>query len=103
MPEFINQKHILRFDQNFECGNLDSAYIHNCEEYNLLLKVDSNTKGNTYWFYFSVTEFRIGVKYTFNIFNFTRSMEKFYREGMNIITKAEKIEKFDEIIKSSCP
>ena len=28
MPEYINQKKILRFDQNFECGNLDSVYLH---------------------------------------------------------------------------
>jgi hypothetical protein len=54
------------------------------------MKVDSNTKGNTYWFYFSVQDFRIGVRYTFNIYNFTRSMEKFYKEGMNVLTKAEK-------------
>ena len=54
----------------------------------MLMKVDSNTKGNTYWFYFKVQNFRIGVRYTFNIFNFTRSIEKFYKEGMNIVTRA---------------
>ena len=52
------------------------------------MKVDSNTKGNTYWFYFKVQNFRIGVRYTFNIFNFTRSIEKFYKEGMNIVVRA---------------
>jgi hypothetical protein len=93
LPDFINQKHILVFDQNFECGNLDSAYIHNCEEYNLLMKVDTNTKGNTSWFYFQVQNFRVGVKYTFSIYNFTRSIEKFYKEGMNIVTQAVKTDK----------
>ena len=88
LPSFINEKHVLSFDQNFECGNLDSAYIHNTEEYNLLMKVDCNTKGNTYWFYFKVQNFRVGVRYTFNIFNFTRTIEKFYKEGMNIVTRA---------------
>ena len=78
----------MNFDQNFECGNLDSAYIHSNKEYNLLMKVDSNTKGNTYWFMFKVTNFRVGMRYKFNILNFTRSIEKFYKEKMNIVTKA---------------
>ena len=95
LPEDINQKHILRFDQNFEGGNLDSAYIHNPNEYNLLLKVDSNTKGNTYWFYYGIQNFKVGQRYTFNIYNFTRSMEKFYKDGMNVLTKAEKLHAVD--------
>lgn len=66
------------------------------------MKVDSNTKGNTYWFYFAVEGFRSNVRYTFNIFNFTRSMEKFYREGMNVLTKAERNSNVDEAIKRSC-
>lgn len=69
----------------------------------MLLKVDSNTKGNTYWFYFSVEGFRVGIKYTFNLLNFTRSMEKFYREGMNVLTKSEKTTGVEDIIKMSCP
>mmetsp|Transcript_5071 Transcript_5071/g.7656 ORF Transcript_5071/g.7656 Transcript_5071/m.7656 type:complete len:216 (+) Transcript_5071:1461-2108(+) len=92
LPPFINQKNILVFDQNFESGNIDSVYIHNCEEYNMLMKVDSNTKGNTYWFCFRVQNFRVGVRYTFNIFNFTRSIEKFYRDGMNVVIKSTKLE-----------
>ena len=40
---------------------------------------------------FKVSYFRVGKKYKFNILNFTRSMEKFYREKMNIVTRAEKI------------
>jgi len=53
------------------------------------MKVDANTRGNTYWFYFKVTNFRVGQRYTFNVCNFTRSMEKFYQHGMNVLTKAE--------------
>lgn len=95
LPGDVNQKQILRFDQNFEGGNLDSAYLHNPHEYNLLLKVDSNTKGNTYWFYYGIQNFRVGQRYTFNIYNFTRSMEKFYKEGMNVLTKAEELHAVD--------
>ena len=88
-PNFINQKNILRFDQNFECGNLDSAYLFNENVYNLLMKVDTNTRGNTYWFMFKVSNFKIGQTYKFNILNFTRSMEIFYKDGMNVVTRAE--------------
>ncbi len=54
------------------------------------MKVDTNTRGNTYWFYFKVTNFIIGMKYKFNILNFTRSLDQFYQQGMNIVTRAEK-------------
>jgi len=92
LPDFINQSKILVFDQNFESGNIDSVYIHNCEEYNMLMKVDSNTRGNTYWFYFKVQNFRVGVKYVFNLYNFTRSIEKFYKDGMNIVVKSTQLD-----------
>ena len=88
-PEFIVQRNILRFDQNFECGNLDSAYLHRESVYNLLMKVDSNTKGNMYWFMFKVANFRIGQTYRFNILNFTRSFQAFYTNKMNVVTRAE--------------
>ena len=88
-PSYINQNKILSFDQNFECGNIDSVYLHNTEEYNILMKVDTNTRGNTYWFYFKVSNFRIGQRYTFNIYNFTRNLDKFYQAGMNVLTMAE--------------
>lgn len=54
LPPRINQRKLLQFDSNFESGNLDSAYLVNEQEYNLLCKTDTNTKGNTYWFYFKV-------------------------------------------------
>jgi hypothetical protein len=54
------------------------------------MKVDTNTRGNTYWFMFKVSEFQNGAKYKFNIMNFTRNVEKFYSSGMNICTKVEK-------------
>ena len=81
---------------------MDSAYVQtNTETYNLLMKVDTNTKGNTYWFMFKVKNFRVGKKYTFNILNFTRNMDCFYRHRMNIITRAEKIPDFRSEVGSS--
>jgi hypothetical protein len=39
---------------NLECGNLDLAITY--FEFDLLMRVDSNTKGHTTWFYFKVKE-----------------------------------------------
>ena len=57
------------------------------------MKVDTNTRGNTYWFYFKVSNFRVGQRYTFNIYNFTRNLDKFYQAGMNVLTMAEDVKK----------
>ena len=66
------------------------------------MKVDANTRGNTYWFMFKVTNFRIGQTYRFNVLNSTRCIEKFYREGMNIVTKAESLkDKREELFKTN--
>lgn len=64
-------------------------YLHREQVYNLLMKVDSNTYGSTYWFMFKVSNFTVGVKYKFRIYNFTRSLSKFYIEGKNVVTKRE--------------
>ena len=80
---------MLEFDQNFECGNLDSVYLRSDYEYDCLLKVDTNTRGNTYWFMFKVSEFMVGLTYKFNILNFSRNVEKFYATGLNVVTRIE--------------
>jgi len=56
-PKSINEEKILSFDSNFECGNLDSVYIQDINKYNLLMKTDTNTRGNTFWFMFKVSNF----------------------------------------------
>jgi len=58
-------------------------------EYNLLMKVDTNTRGNTYWFMFKTSDFLVHQKYKFNILNFSRNVDKFYYNDMNIVTKRE--------------
>lgn len=57
--------------------------------YNLLCKVDTNTRGNTYWFYFKVLNWKPGMKVTFNILNVARDLYPFYNEGMQIWTRSE--------------
>jgi hypothetical protein len=58
------------------------------QEYNMLMKVDTNTRGNTHWFYFKVQNFAASRTYVFNILNFARSMEKFYGLGMKVVKRA---------------
>ena len=85
----MREDEILAFDQNFECGNLDSVYLRSDYEYDLMMKVDTNTRGNTYWFYFKVSEFQVGLTYKFNVVNFTRDLQKFFSHGMNVCTRIE--------------
>jgi hypothetical protein len=44
----------LIFDSNFESGNLDTVIKKKDLEYDLFMRVDTNTKGHHQWFYFSV-------------------------------------------------
>ena len=54
-----------------------------------MMKVDTNTHGNTYWFYFKVSNVKVNLEARFHILNFTRSMKKFYSSKMNVLTKVE--------------
>lgn len=67
------------------------------------MKVDTNTRGNTHWFHFKVTNFIAGdMIYRFNILNFTRSMSQFYQNGMNVIKRAEPLEVAEEVKDKVC-
>ena len=50
------------------------------------MKVDTNTKGNSFWFYFRVSNARANSTIKFNILNFSRDLKLFYQQGMNIMT-----------------
>ena len=45
------------------------------------MRVDSNTRGHSTWFYFKVTNFTGNQKVKFNIINFQKS-GLMYKEGM---------------------
>jgi hypothetical protein len=55
----------------------------------LLLKVDTNTRGGTHWFYFKVLNWRPGQTVEFQILNLVRNLNEFYNRGMNIYTRTE--------------
>jgi hypothetical protein len=74
----------LEFDSRFECGNLDKVVMVTPDEYDLFMRVDSNTKGHHQWFYFKV-EYKGSEKRNikFNIVNFTKK-RALYENGMKI-------------------
>lgn len=77
----------LVFDSNFECGNLDMVFQVKEQEYDLYMRVDSNTRGHHQWFYFTVSNNlnpdSSKGKYRFNIVNFTKNAS-LYHQGMRI-------------------
>lgn len=61
----------IRFDAAYESGNLDCAVKLASDEYDLFLRVDSNTRGRTQWFNFTVSS-RSGRSLRLNICNMGR-------------------------------
>ncbi len=49
-PMLISSR--VTFDSNFESGNLDAAIEVSPNEYDLFIRVDTNSKGHNNWFYF---------------------------------------------------
>jgi len=43
----INSKSDLQFDSDFESGNLDMAVQQSKNEFDLFLRIDSNSKGHS--------------------------------------------------------
>ena len=78
----IISKHSLKFDSNFECGNLHSAVKISNNEYHLFIHPDTNTGGHTQWFYYKVSGMEKGVEYTFKIMNFNKKHSAF-QKGMS--------------------
>ena len=59
----------LVFDSQFESANLDCVVRVNDREYDLFLRVDSNTRGHTLWYYFSIRNGRHRKSVQLNICN----------------------------------
>ena len=62
----------LIFNSCFESGNLDMVIRRPDNIYELFLRVDSNTRGHTQWFYFSM-EPQKREKVTIKIVNLTKN------------------------------
>lgn len=85
LPPFFtpasHEDNTLVFESRFESGNLRRVIQIKEFEYDLILKPDYNTRGNTQWFYFSVSNTRIGVSYKMNIVNMAKP-DSLYNYGM---------------------
>lgn len=70
----LNCKEELVFDSNFESGNLDMVYKKSESDFQLFMRVDTNTRGHHQWFYFTVTFPPAWNKRTakFTVCNFTK-------------------------------
>lgn len=68
----------LTFDSNFESGNLDAVIKVADNEYDLYLRIDTNTRGHLQWFNFTVKNCgRTRVR--FNIVNFKKAKTLYQR------------------------
>lgn len=84
----------LVFESRFESGNLRRVIQIKEFEYDLILKPDYNTRGNTQWFYFSMSNTRAGACYKINLVNMIKP-DSLYNYGMKpcVYSKVE-AEKF---------
>jgi hypothetical protein len=75
----------LHFNSNFENGNLDMVVKVGPIDYDLFLRVDSNTRGHCTWFHFEVGGGRLskGRTVKFNIVNMSKR-DSLYNHGMQI-------------------
>lgn len=69
------------FNGAFESGNLDCAIKVHSTEFDLFLRVDSNTRGHAAWYFFSIKNGRRREKVTLNICNLKRPSPLF-EQGM---------------------
>jgi len=80
---------VLRFNSSFESGNLRKAVKLGEDEYNLILENDTNTQGNTQWYYFSVTNYKAGHTVKFSIINLLK-FESLYNKGLKPLVYSTK-------------
>lgn len=83
------QPNTIIFDSFFENGNLDCVVKVGELEYDLYLRVDSNTRGHFQWFNFKVRNLTKGIKYKFNICNLQKD-GSLYNRGMKPYIFSEK-------------
>ena len=77
-PLYKTQK--LTFDSCFESGNLDCVVKVGDNEYDLILRIDSNTAGHIMWYYFKVTNNdNKNQRVKFNIVNLRRNKSCYQR------------------------
>ncbi|XP_040897730.1 cytosolic carboxypeptidase 1 isoform X4 [Toxotes jaculatrix] len=74
----------LKFNSQFESGNLRKAVQVRKYEYDLVLNSDINSNHYHQWFYFEVSGMRVATPYRFNIINCEKSNSQF-NYGMQVL------------------
>ncbi|XP_031712015.1 cytosolic carboxypeptidase 1 isoform X1 [Anarrhichthys ocellatus] len=74
----------LKFNSQFESGNLRKAVQIRKNEYDLVLNSDINSNHYHQWFYFEASGMRVGTTYRFNIINSEKSNSQF-NYGMQVL------------------
>ncbi|KAM3867855.1 cytosolic carboxypeptidase 1 [Diretmus argenteus] len=74
----------LKFNSQFESGNLRKAVQIRKYEYDLVLNSDINSNHYHQWFYFEVSGMHVGTTYRFNIINCEKSNSQF-NYGMQVL------------------
>uniref|UniRef100_A0A8D3CVQ6 Cytosolic carboxypeptidase 1 n=1 Tax=Scophthalmus maximus TaxID=52904 RepID=A0A8D3CVQ6_SCOMX len=80
----IHEGESLKFNSQFESGNLRKAVQVRKYEYDLVLNSDINTNHYHQWFYFEVSGMRVGTTYRFNIINCEKTNSQ-YNYGMQVL------------------
>ncbi|KAL4501729.1 hypothetical protein ABPG72_018780 [Tetrahymena utriculariae] len=84
----------LKFDSNFESGNLFAAFKISEKEYDLVLQNDINSKGNTQWFFFSVRNMIKNQMVKFNLVNFLKN-DSLFNYGMKPVVFSQQDNKLN--------
>ncbi|CAD8070828.1 unnamed protein product [Paramecium sonneborni] len=71
----------IQFNSTFESGNLDLVVKNSQNQYDLYMRVDSNTKGHTSWYNFEIKGMKKTEVIQLNICNFRKS-RTLYERGM---------------------
>lgn len=88
----------LWFESNFESGNLCLAMKDSEGVYNLEMSPDTNSPGHANWFYFRVSNAKIGQKIKFRILNFKKKDALYnHSNGMKICYYSKKRFKKKEV------
>ncbi|XP_031426873.1 cytosolic carboxypeptidase 1 isoform X2 [Clupea harengus] len=80
----IDDGESLKFNSQFESGNLRKAVQVRKYEYDLILNSDINSNHYHQWFYFEVSSMRVGTPYRFNIINCEKANSQF-NYGMQVL------------------
>jgi len=95
-PAYDKSDRVLRFDSQFESGNLYSAFQMSHDSYHAILEFDKNASGSCQWFYFKIMNVKSSIKYTFYLSGFHKVSGVFH-SGYRVFWYSEALSKHKNI------